>query len=69
MVGVGWLSFIPVSLFDPFVHNYIIQLLLMATSGHRPPPINEHVRADEFLDNATQWLFSIMRMITHSRQR
>ena len=65
-VGVGWLSFIPVSLFDPFFHNDIIQLLLMAIfGGIALLAINEHVPVlNEFLDNATQWLFSIMRMIT-----
>jgi aerobic C4-dicarboxylate transport protein len=64
--GVGWLSFIPVSLFDPFVHNDIIQLLLMAIFGGIAfLAINEPVPVlNEFLDNATQWLFSIMRMIT-----
>jgi len=64
--GPAWMGFIPVSLLDPFVHNDIIQLLIMAVfGGIALLAIKDRVpQLSDLLDQAMQWLFGIMRMIT-----
>ncbi len=64
--STGWLGFIPGSLFDPFVHNDVLQLLILAVfAGIALLAIDEHVPAlNTLLDNATRWLFTLVRMIT-----
>ncbi|WP_076861018.1 cation:dicarboxylate symporter family transporter [Bradyrhizobium mercantei] len=64
--GPTWMAFIPVSLFDPFVHNDIIQLLVMAVfGGIALLAVKEQVpQLNAILDQVMQWLFGIMRMVT-----
>jgi aerobic C4-dicarboxylate transport protein len=64
--GPAWMTFIPSSLVAPFVQNDIIQLLVMAVfSGVALLTINERVpQLNAVLDQAMQWLFGIMGMIT-----
>jgi aerobic C4-dicarboxylate transport protein len=60
------MAFIPTSLVAPFVQNDIIELLVMAVfSGIALLTINERVpQLNAVLDQAMQWLFGIMGMIT-----
>jgi aerobic C4-dicarboxylate transport protein len=64
--GPAWMAFIPTSLAAPFVQNDIIALLVMAVfSGIALLTINERVpQLNAVLDQAMQWLFGIMGMIT-----
>jgi aerobic C4-dicarboxylate transport protein len=64
--GPAWMAFIPTSLVAPFVQNDIIALLVMALfSGIALLAINERVpQLNAVLDQAMQWLFGIMGMIT-----
>jgi aerobic C4-dicarboxylate transport protein len=64
--GPAWMAFIPTSLVAPFVQNDIIALLVMAVfSGIALLTINERVpQLNAVLDQAMQWLFGIMGMIT-----
>jgi aerobic C4-dicarboxylate transport protein len=64
--GPAWMAHIPTSLVAPFVQNDIIELLIMAVvSGIALLAINERVpQLNAVLDQAMQWLFGIMRMIT-----
>ncbi|WP_424628625.1 cation:dicarboxylate symporter family transporter [Bradyrhizobium sp. SYSU BS000235] len=60
------LKFVPVSIFDPFVRNDVVELLVMAVFGgialltikDKAPQLNA------VLDQVLQWLFRIMGMIT-----
>lgn len=65
--GPAWMNFIPASLLEPFVHNNIIQLLVMAViSGIALLLVNERVpQLNALLDQVMQWLFGIMVLITH----
>lgn len=65
--GPAWMNFIPASLLEPFVHNNIIQLLVMAViSGIALLLVNERVpQLNPLLDQVMQWLFGIMVLITH----
>jgi aerobic C4-dicarboxylate transport protein len=64
--GPLWLTFIPVSIFEPFVRNDIVELLIMAVfGGIALLAINRQVpQLNAVLDQALQWLFGIMGMIT-----
>jgi aerobic C4-dicarboxylate transport protein len=65
-LGPAWMAFIPTSLVAPFVQNDIIARLGMALfSGIALLAINERVpQLNAVLDQAMQWLFGIMGMIT-----
>ncbi len=64
--NAGWLGLIPASLFDPFVSNNVVQLLILAIFAgialliidDRMPTLNG------LLDNAAKWLFTLVQMIT-----
>jgi aerobic C4-dicarboxylate transport protein len=64
--GPAWVAFIPTSLVAPFVQNDVMALLVMALfSGIALLAINERAQQlNAVLDQAMQWLFGIMGMIT-----
>jgi aerobic C4-dicarboxylate transport protein len=64
--GPAWLAFIPVSIFDPFVRNDVVQLLIMAVCGGVALlGVNKQVpQLNEVLDQALKWLIRLMSMIT-----
>lgn len=64
--GPTWLGFIPASLLDPFVQNNVVQLLALAVfSGIALLAVHEQAPAlNVVLEQATRWLFSLVRMIT-----
>lgn len=64
--NTGWLGLIPASLFDPFINNNVVQVLILAIFAgiallvidDRMPTLNS------LLDNAAKWLFTLVQMIT-----
>jgi aerobic C4-dicarboxylate transport protein len=64
--GPAWMALIPPSLLDPFVHNNVVQILIVAVfGGIALLTIKQKVpQLELMLDQAMQWLFGLMRMIT-----
>jgi len=64
--GAAWLKFIPGSLFEPFVKNDVVQLLVLGIlGGIALLGLNKRVPVlASGLDQATQWMFALMRMLT-----
>jgi aerobic C4-dicarboxylate transport protein len=64
--GAAWLKFIPGSLFEPFVKNDVVQLLVLGViGGIALLALGKRVQVlATGLDQATQWMFGLMRMLT-----